>query len=90
MRKLQLKLDALRVDTFETAAREKDQGTVRAFASTGHDIICQCTFDVGTCDNTCPDTCRAGCGGGTGTGTGLPTNPVTCATGHQIICGCAG
>lgn len=85
-----LKLDDLAVDSFETAANKPSRGTVMAHVTTGNQIICECSYDVGSCDYTCPDTCANSCGGGCGGGTGLCTREQTCATGNQIICECGG
>lgn len=88
MRKL--KLDQLTVDSFETGIAPMETGTVRAFATTGNQRICDCTFGVGTCEDSCADTCAntcgytCGCGGG---GTG-DTDYETCATGSQRLCEC--
>jgi hypothetical protein len=85
MKKLELRIEDLRVDSFETDARERSRGTIRGFDSnstTGNQIICECTYDVGTCDLTCGQTC------GCGTGSGTDTADATCATGNQIQCGC--
>jgi hypothetical protein len=88
MSKLSLKIEELEVESFETSRDEPARGTVMAHETgTFPQIICGCTYDVGTCDYTC----GAGCGGtGTGTGTGPSTRDYTCATGNQIICECAG
>lgn len=83
MRKL--KLDQLTVESFETGIAPMEMGTVRAFATTGDQRICDCSFEVGTCDLTCDNTC--GCGGGGGGG-GDDTNYETCATGSQRLCEC--
>lgn len=88
MRKLGLKLDDLAVESFETAPETPQRGTVMANQTTGNQVICECTYDVGTCDYTCADTCGNSCGGGCGGGTGFCTNENTCATGQQVICGC--
>jgi hypothetical protein len=77
MRKLKLNLEALRVDTFDTAARREGRGTVRAAEHTyGWD--CE-TIEHPWCGYqthefpTCGD--HTGTGGGTGTG---PTQCDTC------------
>ena len=89
MKKLALKLDDLSVESFETAPEATQRGTVLGNQTTGNQIICECSYDIGTCDYTCPDTCANSCGGGCGGGgTALCTNDDTCATGRQIICGC--
>jgi hypothetical protein len=62
MQKLKLKLDDLRVDTFEMATVRKKRGTVL-----GEQCTCytECTCPgCPTCDVSCNGTC-AGCGGGT-------------------------
>ena len=83
MRKLML--DQLTVESFETGVAPMEMGTVRAFATTGDQRICDCTLEVGTCDVTCEDTCAntCGCGGG-----GDDTSYETCATGSQRLCEC--
>ena len=88
MKKLALNVEALSVESFDTGADAPRRGTVDAYVTTGNQIICECTYDVGSCDYTCPDTCANSCGGGCGGGTALCTNEETCATGRQIICGC--
>ena len=90
MIKLNLKLEELTVESFETSEAEPVRGTVLGHETgTFPQIICGCSYDIGTCDNTCGASCRScaqTCGCTTGTGPG--TNDVTCATGLQIICGC--
>lgn len=88
MKKLVLNIDNLSVESFETASGARERGTVQGNVTTGNQIICECSYDVGSCDYTCPDTCANSCDGGCGGGTGLCTSDETCATGHQIICGC--
>lgn len=87
MAKLSLKLEELTVESFETAEPLPVRGTVLG-QETGSEpqIICQCSYDVGTCDRTCGASCRScvqtcGC-------TSDPTGEATCATGNQVICGC--
>ncbi len=88
MKKLALNIDSLAVESFEVAAADPDRGTVKAYVTTGNQIICECSYDVGTCDYTCANTCGQSCGGGCGTTGGGGTREVTCATGNQIICEC--
>jgi hypothetical protein len=88
MKKLALNVDDLAVESFETGTEKAPRGTVMANVTTGNQIICECTYDIGSCDYTCPDTCANSCDGGCGGGTGFCTNDETCATGHQIICEC--
>lgn len=89
MIKLNLKLEELTVESFETSDAEPVRGTVLGHATgTFPQLICGCSFDIGTCDTTCGASCRScvqtcGC-----PGTGPVTNVHTCATGFQIICGC--
>lgn len=94
MKKLALNLDDLSVESFETDPEAPQRGTVMANVTTGNQIICECTYDIGSCDYTCPDTCAnscgGGCGGSGGCGSGFCTREQTCATGNQIICECYG
>jgi len=89
MKKLQLSIDTLQVESFATAAREAQTGTVRGFDSTtGNQIMCGCTDGGSPCNTQfCSGAhCSGGCGG---TNTCPPnTHNVTCATGNQIICEC--
>lgn len=87
MRKLSLKLDELAVETFETAAKLEDRGTVHGAESTGNQVICTCTFGEETCADTCQNCGSAyPCGGGGGP----ETQAHTCATGNQVDCWCHG
>jgi hypothetical protein len=88
MKKLSLNVEALAVESFDTGDSPPVRGTVAANVTTGNQIICECTYEVGSCDYTCADTCANTCGGGCGGGTGLCTRDNTCATGQQIICEC--
>ncbi|HEX6041140.1 hypothetical protein [Longimicrobium sp.] len=88
MKKLALNIEELSVESFDTGNETPVRGTVAANVTTGNQIICECTYDVGSCDYTCADTCSNSCGGGCGGGTGFCTNDNTCATGRQIICEC--
>lgn len=88
MRKLQLRIAELEVESFATATREAPTGTVRGFDSTtGNQIICGCTDGGDPCDT---QFCSGlNCSNGCGTNTCPPnTRDVTCATGNQIICEC--
>jgi hypothetical protein len=88
MRKLTLKLDELAVETFETAAKLEDRGTVHGAESTAAQVICTCTYGEETCAETCQNCGSAyPCGG---TGGGPNTDAYTCATGHQVFCQCLG
>lgn len=87
MKKLALKLEELAVESFETAPDAHSRGTVMAHVTTGDQVICECSYDVGSCDYTCADTCANSCNGGCG-GNGFCTQEQTCATGDQIICEC--
>lgn len=50
MRKIRLNPDTLRVETFETAAAEREQGTVHAHAAaSGQSCTYNCTLDELTC-----------------------------------------
>ena len=82
MKKLQLRIDDLQVESFQTAARREVSGTVRGFDSTtGNQIICECTDNGNPCNtNDC---------GSYGCSYGCPNSQdPTCATGNQIICEC--
>jgi hypothetical protein len=100
MRKLKLDLDHLTVESFDTAPREKEKGTV-----IGEQCTCytQCTCPgCPTCDNTCPATCAFTCDdpscAESCAGSCAPDyscwqtcgGQYTCEseTGHQIICEC--
>lgn len=51
MKKIQLRLDALRVETFETAAVDREAGTVHAHdAASGQSCTYNCTLDEPTCN----------------------------------------
>ena len=57
--KLKLHLDHLRVDTFETAAGERNErGTVHAHATQPG---VQCATGPGTCYYSCEETCPLSC-----------------------------
>ncbi|HEU0301638.1 MAG TPA: hypothetical protein VFR37_19440 [Longimicrobium sp.] len=56
MKKLLLKLDDLRVDTFTTAEQRGVKGTVQGHYGTAHTQPIQQTCDV-SCDVTCEYTC---------------------------------
>ena len=69
MNKLKLKLDDLRVDTFQTTPAPKEKGTVFGEQCTCY-TQCTCpgcpTCDAscnGTCDASCNGTCDASCNG---------------------------
>jgi hypothetical protein len=50
-RKIRLNLDALRVETFETDAAERERGTVHAHdAASGQSCTYNCTLDEPTCN----------------------------------------
>ena len=60
MPRKKLSVDALAVESFETAARvESPRGTVHAHGFTGFTSYCQCQYatSYGTCQGTCVDTC---------------------------------
>ena len=89
MKKLELKLDELAVESFAvTPAEGEGKGTVFAHASTGAQIICECTTRWN--ENTCAPRCGSASCGGTcgGSGCGGNTWEETCATGAQVICEC--
>ena len=96
--KMRLNLEALTVESFETAGPNALRGTVHGNAcsdSTCFQVICDITNggpDNGTCDYSCGgDPCQAthvNCSGGTGGTGGIPTRDPTCCTGGQLICSC--
>jgi hypothetical protein len=60
MNKLKLRLDDLRVDTFQTASAQKEKGTVF-----GEQSGATCMADFGTCAYSCKATCHGSCPPGT-------------------------
>lgn len=62
MRKLSLKLDDLRIESFDTAAAAEEKGTVVA-----EQCSCgaTCMADYGTCAYSCRATCNGSCPPGT-------------------------
>lgn len=101
MRKLRLDLDQLAVESFDTAAKEAEKGTV--VAEQQCTCLTQCTCPgCPSCDDTCPVTCAYTCDdpscGESCYGSCPPDYSCwdTCAgqytcesqTGHQIICQC--
>jgi hypothetical protein len=87
MKKLQLKVDDLSVESFPTAESKAEEGTVRGYDSTtGDQRICDCTDYANPClsDGCGSADCTVGCGA---TGSGC-TWEVTCATGSQRLCEC--
>ena len=69
MKKLSLNLDQLKVDSFDTAAVEKEKGTVYGEQQCTCQTICSCP-GCPTCDwtcnqavDTCAITCEWSCGG---------------------------
>ena len=97
MAKLRLDLDELSVESFDTAARAEEKGTVFGEQCTCY-TNCTCP-GCPSCDETCADTCGASC-----LETCVTCDPTcrdyscwdTCAgqytcesvTGNQIICMC--
>jgi hypothetical protein len=59
MNKLKLQLDDLAVESFDTACRAKDKGTVFGEQCTCY-TVCTCP-GCPTCDATCPNTCYYTC-----------------------------
>ena len=70
MRKLRLEIDALRVETFEPAARRDGRGTVRGYLSAYYELChmddtwqqtctCEPTCNADTCFN-CTGNCQSG------------------------------
>ena len=53
MKKLKLQIDALAVETFDTAAVERGEGTVVAYATRIGQRTCPNTYDGYTCAVTC-------------------------------------
>lgn len=82
MRKLRLELDALRVESFETAAAGKEPGTVHAHAPPTRRSCDE------SCGGTCPDdgTCMETCISCFGSCEPCPTSPTTCPTGVPFCC----
>lgn len=58
--KLKLKLDDLRVDTFQTTATQMSRGTVLGQQCTCY-THCDTCPGCPTCDATCPESCVATC-----------------------------
>ena len=83
MKKLELKLDELRVESFETTREDPDErGTVRGHYhsdSTCLQRLCTCTYGVpaDTCHFSCAGTCEGGdtCYRGCESYAGCPTDP---------------
>jgi hypothetical protein len=70
MNKLKLRLDDLRIDSFDTTALQKAKGTVFGEQCTCY-TNCTCpgcptcaASCNGTCDASCNGTCNVSCGGG--------------------------
>lgn len=82
MRKLKLEVDALRVETFETAAAEQGMGTVHGQARPTRQSCAD------TCEATCGDgsTCLETCVSCFGSCEPCATNPTTCPTGVPFCC----
>lgn len=76
MRKLKLDVEALGVESFDTAAREEPRGTVRGAEDT---FNADCDTNNAWCTYQTYElpSCGGGCTGGTGTG-GNPTQGNTC------------
>lgn len=91
MKKLNLHLDELSVESFETAAPDPARGTVRAhgdssdcsYGSPGY-TACRlsCAYDCGE-SNECTPACP---NGGTGGGGGGQTLEVSCDTACRLSC----
>lgn len=90
MKKLSLNLDALTVETFETAPDEPLRGTVHGHASwhyegcTPYEPCKPVSGSTWTEDYTCDDascwaSCQATCGNTCGDSCNCPTVPATCA-----------
>lgn len=80
MKKLKLEIDALQVETFESAGLESERGTVRGLLTAYYELCYPGDTWQQSC--TCELTCNAntcyGCGGGSGGCTGGTTCPNTC------------
>lgn len=84
MKKLALKLDELRVDSFATESKQLDlRGTVE-----GHNSLNgTCPFTCYTCQASCPGSCAYSCQG-TCAGTCQNTCPGTCVYTCGNTCQC--
>jgi hypothetical protein len=67
MNKLKLRLDDLRVDTFQTTSVQKEKGTVFGEQCTCYtNCTCPgCPTCVASCNGTCDASCNGSCGGAT-------------------------
>jgi hypothetical protein len=92
--KLTLKLDDLRVDSFDTTRSQQPKGTVFGEQCTCY-TNCTCP-GCPSCDDTCPDTCAYSCGvlscNGTCGGVGCYDSGETCGRycGSSDPSGCIG
>lgn len=67
MRKVKLQLEALAVESFETAEQGEAKGTVRAHATGGDSYYEACIDTCATCYQSCEScTCQVTVGGGPG------------------------
>jgi hypothetical protein len=96
MKKLMLRVEDLRIDSFSTTPAARDAGTVFGEQCTCW-TNCTCpgcpTCDEscnGTCDASCNGTCDVSCGGGCGTGWGEWTCDNSCDGGFTCDATCGG
>jgi hypothetical protein len=61
MRKLKLRMDDLRVDSFDTARAPGAAGTVRGHDGTAEGGGSRTVCEVATCETNCFNTCYDGC-----------------------------
>jgi hypothetical protein len=75
MRKLNLHLEALVVESFSTTDAARERGTVRGMDSVtvDQDTCVTCALSCATCGGTCPNTCPMTCGNT------CATCPVSCS-----------
>jgi hypothetical protein len=91
--KLTLKLDDLRVDTFDTTDPRGERGTVVGQQQCTCDVTCPFTCADGTCGGIYDTTCNCTVGGHSCAGTCGATCPFTCADGtcggiYDTTCNC--
>ncbi|HEU4881741.1 MAG TPA: hypothetical protein VFT45_05835 [Longimicrobium sp.] len=85
MNKLKLRLDELRVDSFQTTLPPAEKGTVIA-QGVSYDPSCGVSCTTDSCEGaTCPYTCAESCNGSCGPGTCFQTCEVfnTC---YGMVC----
>jgi hypothetical protein len=87
MKKLALKLDELRVDSFGTEApEEKGRGTVH-----GHSLGGTCYYTCYTCQASCGGSCQVSCAGSCWDSCqgGCGNTSYSCAATCHYTCGCS-